>query len=40
MIININKDITSLSNEIWEKNEIINKIKLDYDTYIYAFEVK
>ena len=37
---NINKDLANLESEIREKNEIINKIKLDYDSYMNTFEEK
>ena len=37
---NINKDLANLESEIREKNEIINKIKLDYDSYMNSFEEK
>ena len=37
---NINKDLANLESEIREKNELINKIKLDYDSYMDSFEEK
>ena len=37
---NINKDLANLESEILEKNEIINKMKLDYDSYLNSFEKK
>ena len=37
---NINKNIAEIESEIREQNEIINKIKLDYDSYMETFETK
>ena len=37
---NINKNIADLESEIREQNEIINQIKLDYDSYMNTFESK
>ena len=37
---NINKNLADLESEIREQNEIINKIKLDYDSYMTTFESK
>ena len=37
---NVNKDIANLESQIREKDEIINKIKLDYDSYMDSFEEK
>ena len=37
---NINKDIANIESELREKNEIINKIKIDYDSYMETFEDK
>ena len=37
---NINKNIADLESEIREQNEIINQIKLDYDSYMNNFESK
>ena len=37
---NINKNIADLESEIRDQNEIINKIKLDYDSYMNTFESK
>ena len=37
---NINKNIADIESEIRQQNEIINKIKLDYDSYMNTFESK
>ena len=37
---NVNKNLADLESEIREQNEIINKIKLDYDSYMTTFESK
>ena len=37
---NINKNIAEIESQIREQNEIINKIKLDYDSYMEIFESK
>ena len=37
---NINKNIAEIESEIREQNEIINKIKLDNDSYMETFETK
>ena len=37
---NINKNIADIESEIRQQNEIINKIKLDYDSYMNIFESK
>ena len=37
---NINKNIADIESEIRQQNEIINKIKLDYDSYMNTIESK
>ena len=37
---NINKNLADIESEIREQNEIINKLKLDYDSYMNTFESK
>ena len=37
---NINKNLADIESEIREQNELINKLKLDYDAYMNTFESK